>query len=306
MKRKPYRVILIPAAICTIIMSFLAFYITGVIDRAETRELIGDRIDMVCENIDNNKSSSKKLNDEIYKSYCSRARVVSMLLNKNAKIFSDEASFEEMRVAIGADVISVTDKTGTIIYSTDMSVEKTSALEEFMPAIENKVFSDALLSGSGKNRIVVTGSSRLDQPGIIQIQFMLESYQQQLDISELSTAVTQMPVMNHGHLAIIDPDENIYISHTDSYLNGAQVQFPDDEFSEESDWFSSEYEGKSVLVKYKKHDGLIVMGMLPYSEIYIRRNTVLKWIIFSMTILTIVIILSLRDYILKKFTKKSE
>lgn len=306
MKRKPYRVILIPAAVFIIIMSFLAFYITGVIDRAKTRELIDDRINIICENIDTKKSSSQKLNDEIYQNYCSRARVISMLLNKNTKIFSDETSFEEMRVAIGADIISVTDKTGTIIYSTDMSVEKTSALEEFMPAIENKVFSDALLSGSGKNRFVVTGSSRLDQPGIVQIQFMLENYQHQLDISELSTAVTQMPVMNHGHLAVIDPYENIYISHTDSYLNGTQVQFPEDKFLEESDWFSSRYEGKSVLVKYKKHDDLIVAGMLPYSEIYNRRNTVIKWIIFSMTILTIVIILSLRNYILRKFPKKSE
>lgn len=304
MKRKPYKVILIPAFICTAVISFLAFYITGVIDRAEARNLIGKRLEMICENIDKKNSSAEKLNNEIYSSYCSKARVVSMMLSKNPKILNDETSLEEMRVAIGADVISVTDKTGTIVYSTDLSVEETSALEEFLPAIENKVFSEALLSDLGKSSVVVTGSSRLDQPGIIQIQFTLESYQQQLDLSELSSAVTQMPVMNHGHLAVIDTKNYTYISHTDSYLNGSAVQMPSEEFYNESGWFSSEFDGKKTLVKYKKHNDMIVAGMLPYSEIYHRRNTVLKWLLFSMTAITIIIILSMRNYIIRKTPHK--
>lgn len=50
-----------------------------------------------------------------------------------------------------------------------------------MPAVDNKVFSEAVLSESGGRNVVVTGSSRLDEDGIIQIQFTLENYQQQID-----------------------------------------------------------------------------------------------------------------------------
>lgn len=303
MKKNHYRVILIPAFICTVVVFFLVFYAVGVIDRSEARELIGERLELVCESIDEKKESAEKLNEEIYNSYRSKARVVAMMLAKNKIIFNDESSFEEMRVAIGADVISVADEAGIIRYSTDMSVEETSVLDEFMPAIENKVFSEAVLSESGGNKSVVTGSSRLDEPGVIQICYSLENYQQQLDLTELSSAVTQMPIMKHGHLAVIDTETNTFISHTDSYLNGSAVQFSPENFSEDAGWFSSEYDGERVMVKYKKHNDMIVAGILPYSEIYKRRNSVLKWILFSMSALTVTAILSMRNYEIKKAPK---
>lgn len=298
MKKSHYRVILIPAFICTAIIVFLAFYSVGVIGRSDARELIGERLELVCENIDQKTASAEKLTKEIYNGYRSKARVVSMMLSKNTNIFNDEASFEEMRVAIGADIISVADEKGIIRYSTDMSAEETSVLEEFMPAIENKVFSEAVLTESGGRRGVVTGSARLDEPGVIQIRFSIESYQQ-LDLTDISTFVTQMPIMNHGHLAVIDTATNTYVSHTDSFLNGSAVQFSPEEFSEDSGWFSSEYDGKRVLVKYKKHNDMIVAGIVPYSEIYQRRNSVIKWILFSMSALTVVSLLAMRNYDIK-------
>lgn len=295
MKKIHYRIVIIPACICTVIISLLAFYSTGVIDRAITRDIIGQRIEQVCMAIDEKSAAAEKLTEEIYNNYKSKARVVSMMLSRNIKIISDESSFEELRVAIGADIISVADKDGTIRYSTDMSVEKSSAYEEFMPAIENKVFSEAILSESGGRNVVVTGSSRLDEDGIIQIQFSLENYQQQINMSDLSSAVTQMPLLKNGHLAVIDIETNTFISHTDSYLNGSAVQFAPEKFSEDEDWFSSEYEGKRVLVKYKKHNGMIAAGIVPFSEIYQRRNTVIKWIIFFFVVITVVITLTVRN-----------
>lgn len=295
MKKIHYRIVIIPAFICTVIISMLAFYSTGVIDRAVTRDIIGQRIEQVCMAIDEKSAAAEKLTEEIYNNYKSKARVVSMMLSRNIKIISDESSFEELRVAIGADIISVADKNGTIRYSTDMSVEKSSAYEEFMPAVENKVFSEAILSESGGRNVVVTGSSRLDEDGIIQIQFSLENYQQQINMSDLSSAVTQMPLLKNGHLAVIDIETNTFISHTDSYLNGSAVQFAPEMFSEDEDWFSSEYEGKRVLVKYKKHNGMIAAGIVPFSEIYQRRNTVIKWIIFFFIVITVVITLTVRN-----------
>ena len=52
-----------------------------------------------------------------------------------------------------------------------MSVEESSAYEEFMPAVDNKVFSEAVLSESGGRNVVVTGSSRLDEDGIIPVSY---------------------------------------------------------------------------------------------------------------------------------------
>lgn len=300
MKRKPYKIIIIPASICIAAISFLSFYITGVIDRSAASSLLDERLKTVCEVIDDRTVSIEKVNEEIKDSFCVRARAISILMSKNTDIFNDETLFEEMRVAVGADVISVTDSDGIIIYSTDMSVEKTSALDDFKVAVNNKVFSEAVIYSSENDMRIVTGTSRLDSPGIIQIQFALSNYQRQIEHTGLSSVVSQMPVMKHGHLAVIDTETNTYISHTDNYLNGGSVQFPSDSFSKNEGSFSSDYDGKNVLVKYKKHDDKTVMGILPYSEIYQRRNAVVKWVLFSTIIVTFIIILALRNYILRR------
>lgn len=295
-----------PAFLCTAVVTFLAFYATGVIDRSSARELISERLETVCENIDEITSSAEQINSEIYDSFRSKARVVSMMLEKNPGFYSDESSLEEIRVAIGAEVIGISDENGIIKYSTDMSVGESSVYEEFLPAIENKVFSKAVMAQNDGKKIVMTGSSRLDKPGVIQITFSLETYQQQLGLTELSSAVTQMPIMKHGHLAVIDTNTNTYISHTDSFLNNSAVQFPPEEFSQDEGWFPSEYDGKRVLVKYKRHDTMITAGFLPYSEVYRRRNAVVKWVLFSMAVLTGVILLSMRNYIIRKTPMRSK
>lgn len=295
MKNKILRTVIAPAVVVTAAVMLLSFYVTGVVDRAKAREIIGERLEQICDDIDEKTSSSQQLTEEIYSGYRSKARVVSMMLSKNADIISDESSFEEMRVAIGADLISVTDENGIIRYSTDLAVEETPAHEEFMPAIKNKVFSEALLSEESGSKVVVTGSARLDKPGIIQITFSLENYQQQLETSELSGTVTQIPLMQRGHLAVIDPETNTYLSHTDKYMIGSAVQFDPEGFSKDSGWFSSQYEGKRVLVRYKKHNGLIAAGILPYQEIYHRRCTILRWIFFSAVVLTVAVMLSIRN-----------
>lgn len=306
MRRSHYRVILIPAVVCMLVISSLAFYATGVIDRSAARALIGERLEIVCDALDSKMETSRKLTEEIYNNYRSRARVVSMMLSKNRSIISDESSLEELRVAIGADVISISDESGKIKYSSDMSSEEISVLEEFMPAIDNKVFSEAVISEVAGKNVVVTGSSRLDEAGVIQIRFSVEEYQQQLDMSKLSTAVTSIPIMRGGHLAVIDEETYTFISHTDSYLDGSAVQFPREEFSDESGWFSSVYEGKKVMVKYQKHDNMIALGIVPYTEVYKRRNAVTKWVIFSMSALSGITLLSMRNYVIRKTPKLSQ
>lgn len=298
MKRKNYRIILLPAVICTAVLSFISFYATGVVDKSLSKKYMGECLDIICQAADSKKEMAEKLNNEINRDYRSKARVVSMMLAKNTKIFADETSLEELRVAIGADVISISDESGIIRYSTDMSVAESKVQDEFMPGIENKVFSDTILSEYGGYKAVITGSSRLDEPGVIQIRFPLKSIQSQL---EESAAVSEMPLLKNCHFAIIDNETYTYINHTDITFKGSAVQFPEDSFSDESGCFSSEYEGESVLVTYQKHNDYTAIGILPKSEVYRRRNTVFKWVLTALLLLMAVIFLAIRNYVLRKF-----
>lgn len=298
MKRKHYRVIFIPAFICTLVLSLLAFYVLSVVNKSEALDIINSRLDIICETADAKITQSNDNNSRLYDSYCSKARAVSLLLSSGANEMEGEEMLEEVRVAIGAEVICVSDKNGVIQYSTEMSSAETSVFEEFMPAVSNRTFSDAITAENDYNSIY-TGSSRLDEPGVIQIKFALNDYQ---NVSVADT-LTNMSIMRHGHLAIIDETDYTYISHTDKLYNGLKTEFPIEEFSEDEGSFSSEYNRKNVLVSYKKQNGIIAIGFLPESEVYKQRNVATNWAIFSMLILTLVIALVLRNYVLRKMLK---
>lgn len=61
MKKIHYRIVIIPACVCTALIFMLAFYSTGVIDRAAARDIIGQRIEQVCNIIDENLRRLKSL-----------------------------------------------------------------------------------------------------------------------------------------------------------------------------------------------------------------------------------------------------
>ena len=298
MKRKHYRVIFIPALICTLVLSLLAFYVLSVVNKYEALEVINDKLEIICEVADARITQSNDNNSRLYDSYCSRARAVSLLLASESAEMDNESKLEEIRVAIDADVICVSDENGVIEYSTEMSTDEEYVFEEFLPAVENRAFSDAITAENDYNAIY-TGSSRLDKPGVIQIKFSLKDYQ---NVS-VADVLTNMSIMRHGHLAIIDETDYTYISHSDILMTGTVMQFPAEEFSEDEGSFSAEYNGKDVLLSYKKQNGIIAVGFLPETEVYKQRNVATNWAIFSMLILTIVIVLVLRNYMLRKISK---
>lgn len=119
-----------------------------------------------------------------------------------------------------------------------------------------------------------------------------------LKLNDLSRFITDIPLMVNGHFALIDSETYKYISHTDSIMNGTGVQFPADEFEEEKGWFRSEFEGEDVLVQYLKHDGYILVGTLPFSEIYSHRNSVVVWLAFALSTSAFITILTVRNKIL--------
>ncbi len=282
----------------TLAIMFLAYYSTGVVGRWETREMISERLEQLSNSLDENIKRSTEITQEIYENYKSKSRITAIMLSKNTGIMQSDVSFEEMRVIIGASSISVSDDSGVIEYSTSLSGKKEMVNKEFLPAVDNKVFSEAMLYHNNGKTTVLTGSSRLDADGVIQIEYDPQDAEMILKLNDLSRFITDIPLMVNGHFALIDSETYKYISHTDSIMNGTGVQFPADEFEEEKGWFRSEFEGEDVLVQYLKHDGYILVGTLPFSEIYSHRNSVVVWLAFALSTSAFITILTVRNKIL--------
>ncbi|MGN0620967.1 MAG: hypothetical protein ACI4I9_03785 [Porcipelethomonas sp.] len=298
MKKKIYKPYIIMMLIFSVTAVFLSYYSMGVIDRWESRSTASMRLEQICATVDESISHSTQITEEIYENYKSKSRIVAIILSKNTETMKNDVSFEELRVAIGASVINVSDNQGIIEYSTNLSKTKQKVNDEFLPAIQNKVFSEAVLNKGSKETKVITGSSRLDSDGVIQIEYNSGNAEMLLEMNDLSNLLTDIPFMENGHLALIDAAAFKYISHTDSKLNGTAVQYQKSKFENESGWFESEFEGEDVMVQYLKHNEYIVICMRPFSDIYSRRNSVTAWLIAVLSACTFVTLLVVRNKIL--------
>ena len=66
MKKSFYRSVVIAILICSLIFGFLAFYSTGVVDRAQTRELLDIRINQVGDILDDNSYGNDAFKKQIH------------------------------------------------------------------------------------------------------------------------------------------------------------------------------------------------------------------------------------------------
>lgn len=299
MKKTPYRAMILTSLICTLIMGFLVYYSIGVVDRASYKSEASQRLNDICITLENNSRETSEVMEQVYEDYKSKTRVVAMMLSKTPEIMTDESSLEELRMAVGANIISVSDKSGEIQFSTDLSSDKKSICSEFSEDVGNRVFADILVRTSNGETTIIAGASRLDEDGIIQIEFSPDALDELADYTNITSYITGSPLFVSGCTAIIDKTTYRYVSHTNKLLSGSAVQFPKKKFIGEKGWFKSEYGGSDAMIVYRfSNDDTIVIGIVPYSEIYGRRNSIIKWTLLICVILTITVILSVRQRVL--------
>ena len=289
MKKTPYRAMILTSLICTLIMGFLVYYSIGVVDRASYKSEASQRLNDICITLENNSRETSEVMEQVYEDYKSKTRVVAMMLSKTPEIMTDESSLEELRMAVGANIISVSDKSGEIQFSTDLSSDKKSICSEFSEDVGNRVFADILVRTSNGETTIIAGASRLDEDALDELA----------DYTNITSYITSSPLFVSGCTAIIDKTTYRYVSHTNKLLSGSAVQFPKKKFIGEKGWFKSEYGGSDAMIVYRfSNDDTIVIGIVPYSEIYGRRNSIIKWTLLICVILTITIILSVRQRVL--------
>ena len=185
---------------------------------------------------------------------------------------------EELRLVAGAEVISVSDRQGVIRFSTDQSRTGDRVEDAFLPAITNKVFSEWYFPDESTRDILLVGTARLDQDGVIQITFKPDDISQLMQSADLSELVNGTQFMENGTLSVLD-ESCRYMSHTDSALVGAQSPYVPADFSGNAGHFSASPYQSSALVCYRKYRSYTLVCTLPYREVYARRNSAVLWML---------------------------
>lgn len=301
-KKSPYMLLVLCMLISSFIFTFISYYSTGVVERSEARSVIDERLDKMAEKIDEGYNEEKLIKNQICENYEYRAKMIALMISQSNTSISDENALEEMRIAINADEISITNSKGIIEYSTSFR-EEDSAEQVFIDNISDRNFTKAIIQDSDDGEIIIIGTARVDKTGIIQITFTTESIEQLVNYFDISNVTSEYPLLNRGCMAIIDINSYKYLSHTDSALTGTAVQIPAEKFNGEKYNFYSYYNGSRVFIRYRIYNDKIILGMIPTSEIYSARDAVTAWVAIVSIMLSIISFLALRKHIIDENEK---
>lgn len=284
---------LIASFICT----FLSYYSTGVVERSQARRIIDDRLDMMSEKIEEGYNQAAVIKNQVCENYEYRAKMIALMISQSTSSISDENSLEEMRIAINADEINITNSSGIIEYST--SYHQGSYAEQiFIDNMSDRNFTKAIITEDEGSEKIIIGTARVDKTGIIQITFTTDNIEQLVSYFDISKVTSEYPLLNSGCMAVIDRKSYTYLSHTDSALTDTAVQIPAEKFNGEKYNFYSYYNGNKVFIRYRIYDDKIIFGMLPADEIYSSRNMVTAWVAVISIILSGISCLVLRKHII--------
>ncbi len=308
MRRRVYRAVAIATIIACLVFVFFTWYVVGIVEKNNSKTILEGRLMNVCEIFSERKSEYENVISQLCNDYKSRSRSLAMLLAKNTNILSDDVLLEEIRMSVGADDIIVFDDMMNIDFTTGSTLVDDEILEKFKPALGNKQFSMAEIYYDEKKPKIIVGVSRMDKTGIIQVEYSSDNINSIMEITDVSGMFMNISIMQTGCLAVIEGSDMTYSAHTDSDMIGkpSHLSF-DDELSEESGFFDHEINGEDVLAFYIKKTGRVIIGYIPYSEIYYVRNDTIKWVVAAGVVIAFVVTLTIRTSIFhigKKEKKK--
>lgn len=308
--KKLYISYCITALILTFIMTLFSYYAVGITEKSKASDSLEEYSSIIYDHISYTDGSYKDdLFDELKTEYSSKTRVVSLVLS-NSNDMLNENSLEELRLAIGAEIISVSDDKGSIISSTDLYADTDKIREPFIDHINDSVYTESIISENDDNVFVVSATTRPDKKGLIQITYSADNIIDNFGAAETYSCIENLKTSSGGDFSIIDGKTYLYLINDTRSLENTRLQIPKEKFKDSSGKFSYNYKGEKSLIYYEiysfeDNESYIILSSLPYSVINKNSLIISLWVFFSCLIVSLTLILYFRNSILKNRIEKS-
>ncbi len=216
-----------------------------------------------------------------------KAKVLAQLVYYNPKILTNQAEFEKVKELLDVDEAHISDSRGILIASIpkkykgfDMS--STTQTKAFMGAITNQNFElvQAPMERGAKDGIFQYAAvSRISTPGIVEIGFEPERLEEAAQLADIQTISEGFRIGKSGSIIIIE-DNKILSS---GIANLKDLDSVESEIIKRSNTAHKSFKIKINGVKYvclsDKDSEYTIVGILPESEMYLSRNSVVKVLI---------------------------
>ena len=218
-----YRLIIISMIVTILALALTAGYTVGVVTQDKIMTQIDGNIQSMESYLEKNQNAAELITEEFKDEYAAKTRTIALLLARDSSFLTDDRTLEELRVTVNAERISVSDTSGNVTASTDLSREGRKIREEFRSHLSEKVYTDVLFLLESDEPVIVAASSL--ENGMVQITFSAESVISLLQEADLANAANDMPLYSSGETAVIRAETFTYISCMDSSKIGKKLEY---------------------------------------------------------------------------------
>lgn len=245
-------------------------------------ELIGQRVVDVRLRIDDYIVNSARANSNVDSRALAAAHSVSLILENDSSLLTDQTRIEEVATDLGVDEIVITDENGIIVASQptssigfDMNTsEQSSAFMGATKYADFKLVQPFQAQGRDANvQVKYAGVARIDQPGIVQVGLYDINIRQMMSVVDFSNVAEGLTLGENGQVFIADGDtivsasSPVYEGMTLTELGiDANAHFAD------SSGYVIDLDGEESRLQSSAYKGYTIVASLPTTEIYISRN----------------------------------
>ena len=228
----------------------------------------------------------------------SKARALSVILNRDPGVESDIEILEETKESMGLDEIIITDGDGKITASTDATtgndIGNDIRFQEFIQGLKDKSFSACKKDSTNENSYI-SAVSRLDSDGLVITK--TSYFSQGSDegyLYEGSERLTGLLDLETGECTLLfeSSGDTVYFPSIYSFKGmPAQGKFK---------LFRTRLGGQSVFVYYTGTDGNYAFSSVPSKSVYSTRNAVLISQLICFPIISAAVLLAVRMQLIKQ------
>lgn len=221
-----------------------------------------------------------------------KARFFAKMVYYNPQIITDYKELEKAKDFLDVDEVHISNPKGILIASIphkykgfDMS--KTNQTRPFIQAITNPNFAlvqDPMMRGAEDGIFQYAGVARIGTPGIIEIGFEPERLEEAKSLADIKNISDGFRIGESGSIIILK-DDKIITTGTNQTEDIEEVKDALIKFSKTPKSFKIKIDGVKYVCFADNWKGYTIIGILPASEMYLSRNSVVRVLIFVNSIL---------------------
>lgn len=268
-------------------------------------DLIKLKIADVKNQLNNTQNNLKTVKQMTFSIALFKARVFAKMVYYNPKIVTDYTELEKVKDFLDVDETHISNQKGILIASIPskykgFNMAGTDQTKAFMPAITNPSFElvqDPMMRGAKDGIFQYAAVARIGTPGIIEIGFKPERLEEAKKLADIRNISDGFRIGKSGSIIIIKDNKIISsgIDPSQEFINKQQEIIKRSKNLHKS--FKIEIDDIKYVCFSDDWQDYIILGILPESEMYLSRNSVVKsliavnFILFAVIFILIVILL---------------